>query len=101
MLKALDTAGIPVNERTVTMVNAMMEEQMSIDKQSLMDMARAVATQPEVDVTTIVQMKKLDIPVTPEMANQFTNYKLDQSAITTQMNNFLNGTGRRRFRVKR
>lgn len=91
LLKALDTAGIPVNERTVTMVNAMMEEQMSIDKQSLMDMARAVATQPEVDVTTIVQMKKLDIPVTPEMANQFTNYKLDQSAITTQMNNFLNG----------
>lgn len=91
LLKALDTAGIPVNERTVTMVNAMMEEQMSIDKLSLMDMARTVATQPEIDVATIVQMKKLDIPVTPEMANQFTNYKLDQSAITTQMENFLNG----------
>lgn len=89
LLKALDTAGIPVNERTVTMVNAMMEEQMSIDKLSLMDMARTVATQPEIDVATIVQMKKLDIPVTPEMANQFTNYKLDQSAITTQMENFL------------
>lgn len=91
LLKALDTAGIPVNERTVTMVNAMMEEQMSIDKQSLMDMARTVATQPEIDVATIVQMKKLDIPVMPEMANQFTNYKLDQSAITTQMDAFLNG----------
>lgn len=91
LLKALDTAGIPVNERTVAMVNAMMEEQMSIDKQSLMDMARAVATQPEIDVATIVQMKKLEIPVTPEMANQFTNYKLDQSAITTQMDAFLNG----------
>lgn len=91
LLKALDTAGIPANERTVGMVNAMMEEQMSIDKLSLLDMARTVATQPEIDVATIVQMKKLEIPVTPEMANQFLNYKLDQSAITTQMEAFFDG----------
>lgn len=85
ILKALDAAGIPVNERTVSMVNTMMEEQLPVDKQSLMEMARTVAAHAGIDVETIVEMKKLDIPVTEELANQYTNYKQDSAAISGQM----------------
>lgn len=89
LLKALDAAGIPVSTRTINMVNSMMEESMAIDKQSLWNMARIVAEQPDVDVATIVQMRKLDIPVTPSMAAQFQNYKMNQAAITGQMQSFM------------
>ncbi len=89
LLKALDAAGIPVSERTISMVNAMMEEQMPISKQSLWDMARLAAGQADVDVATLVQMKKLDIPVTTGMASQFENYRMDRAAITDQMNSFV------------
>lgn len=85
ILKALDAAGIPVNERTVSMVNTMMEEQLPVDKQSLTEMARTVAAHAGIDVETIVEMKKLDIPVTEELANQYTNYKQDSAAISGQM----------------
>lgn len=91
LIKALDTAGIASNERTVTMVKAMMQEQMSIDKQSLLDMVRTVVSHPGIDVETLVQMRKFGLPVTEEMANQFENYKMDRAAITEQMETFFDG----------
>lgn len=89
LLKALDAAGIPVSARAINMVNSMMEESMPIDKQSLWNMAKIVAEQSDIDVATIVQMKKLDIPVTPSMAMQFQNYKMNESAMTAQMQSFM------------
>lgn len=86
LLKALEAAGIPANDRTIGMVNAMMEEQMPIDKQSLLDMVKVTVAETEINVETAVQMTKLNIPVTEEYAIQFENYKMDQSAITTQLN---------------
>ncbi|MGN0143154.1 MAG: TOBE domain-containing protein, partial [Roseburia sp.] len=40
LLDALTTAGIPATDRTFVMVDAMMQEQMSVGKQSLLDMVR-------------------------------------------------------------
>ena len=40
---------------------------------------------PQIDVATVVQMEKLGIPVTDEMAAQFENYKSDQYAILDQL----------------
>lgn len=91
LLKALDAAGIPATGRTIDMVNSMMEENLPIDKQSLWEMAKTVAEQSDVDVVTIVQMKKLNIPVTPELANQFQNYKADNSAIRGQLDTLMQG----------
>lgn len=91
LLKALDAAGIPANERMIGMVDAMMEEQLPIDKQSLWDMARVAAGAPDIDISTLVQMQKLGIPINETMANQFVNYKTDQAAITEQMQKFTDG----------
>lgn len=85
LLNALKAANLPVNGKMLTMVNTMMEQSMSIDKQSLMQMARSVMGNDGMDVTSIVQMAKLGIPITEEMIAQFENYKSDQYAILDQL----------------
>lgn len=85
LLNALEAANLPVNGKMITMVNTMMEQSMSIDKQSLMNMARLVTGNESFDVNTIVQMAKLGLPVTEEMAAQFENYQSDRYAILDQL----------------
>ena len=85
LLNALEAANLPVNGKTITMVNTMMEQSMSIDRQSLMSMARLIMGNDGMDVNSIVQMVKLGIPVTQEMIAQFENYKSDQYAILNQL----------------
>ncbi len=85
LLHALEAANIQANGKMITMVNTMMEQSMSIDKQSLLHMAKLVMGNDQMDITSIVQMAKLGIPVTEEMAAQFENYKSDQYAIIDQL----------------
>ena len=85
LTNALTEGNVPVTERNLAMVDAMMKEQMPIDKQSLMNMARIANMNPGVDVTTVVNMTKLGIPVSTEMAAQFENYMTDQHAILQEM----------------
>lgn len=89
ILKALDAAGIPADTAAVEMVNSMMEEQLAIDRKSLQEMARTIAGYKGTDIRTLVQMSKLDIPLTEEMIAQFSNYKNDRSAITGQFQEVL------------
>ena len=85
LLYALDAANLQVSGKMLTMVNTMMEQSMPIDRQSLISMAKLVVGNPQIDVATVVQMEKLGIPVTDEMAAQFENYKSDQYAILDQL----------------
>ena len=88
---ALDAAGIPINERNIEMVNTMMKENMSINAESLSEMYKAVGQTLNVSVDTVVEMTKLDIPVTPENASQFENYKNGSGSIMAQMEDLFNG----------
>ncbi len=81
LLNALDAANLPVNEKTLNMVNAMMKEQMPIDAKSVADMSRQVIQHPNADVGTVVSLNKLGIPVTDGMAAQFENYRNSEGAI--------------------
>lgn len=85
LLNALKAANLQVNGKMITMVNTMMEQSMSIDKQSLAHMARLVMGHDGMDIASMVQMEKLGIPITEEMAAQFENYKTDQYAILDQL----------------
>lgn len=90
LTNALTEGTVPVTERNLAMVDAMMKEQMPIDKQSLLNMARIANMNPGVDVTTVVNMTKLGIPVSPEMAAQFENYMTDEHAILQEMDQAMN-----------
>lgn len=90
LTNALTEGTVPVTERNLAMVDAMMKEQMPIDKQSLLNMARIANMNPGVDITTVVNMTKLGIPVSPEMAAQFENYITDEHAILQEMDQAMN-----------
>ena len=85
LLNALSAAQVLATDRTLVMVDTMMQEQMSIGRQSILDMAKLVGANPDANVQTIVQMTKLGLPVTEEMAAQFENYLSDRQALVGEM----------------
>lgn len=85
LLNALSAAQVPATDRTLVMVDTMMQEQMSIGRQSILDMAKLVGANPDANVQTIVQMTRLGLPVTEEMAAQFENYLSDRQALVGEM----------------
>ncbi|MGN0343528.1 MAG: hypothetical protein ACI4EC_01040, partial [Lachnospiraceae bacterium] len=89
LMRALEAAGLPANERNLEMVNSMMKEQLPIHADALLDMHRAVAANDAVNVNTIVQMTRLEIPVTPQLAAQFENYQNDTHMLLGQMDEFM------------
>lgn len=94
LLNALTAARVPATERNITMVDSMMKEQMSISRQSILDMGRVVGSNPNVNVNTAVLMTKIGLPVSAEMASQFENYMADQHAIVDEMDLAMNQLGR-------
>lgn len=89
LMRALEAAGLPTNERNLGMVNAMMKEQMPIHAEALLQMHRVVASNDTVSVDTLVQMTKLGIPVTSQLAAQFENYQNDTHMLLGQMDEFM------------
>lgn len=73
--KALTEAGIPRDERTLAMINSMLKEGMSVDKQSLHNILRQLKAFNQTSPDTIVKMNKLGILVNEENIEQFENYK--------------------------
>lgn len=81
VIKALNEAGLPVTDSSVEMVNALMKEGMPIDKETLLNVNKELMTNPGTSVETIVQMYRLEIPITPENIMQFEAYKNGQYQI--------------------
>lgn len=80
--KALQMAGIPENALTGKMVQTMMQEGMRIDRDSLSRMLRVVSANPEANVETVVQLSRLEIPVTENTLFQMEAYKNLEHQIT-------------------
>ncbi len=89
LLNALDAAGLPVTDKYLNLANNMMQEQMPIDKNTMNQMARILMANPDMSVNTLVQMKKLNIPITNEMVAQFENYVDDSSAVHKALDSFI------------
>ena len=89
LLEALKAAGLPTDVKNIQMVNQMMQAQMSIDKNSLGEMARLLQNNPEVNVQTLVEMTRLGLDVNSELATQYENYMADKQAISSSMNEYV------------
>lgn len=89
LLNALTSAGVPVAERNLEMVNAMMQRQMPINKQSILDMIKVVSTYENTSVQTLVDMTRLGLPVDGELAAQFEKYQQNDYAIVGKMDTVL------------
>lgn len=80
--KALELAGLPRNEETMKMVEAMMKEGMKLDPDSLSSMYRTVNAHMDADITTLVQLNRMELPVTEENITQLQSYKNYEGQVT-------------------
>lgn len=85
LLRALNAADLPVNDKNLTMVQTMMNEQMSVDKNSLMGVYRKMLANPVANIETIVQMSKFNIEINTGSITQFENYKNFESQISNDL----------------
>lgn len=75
ILRALGAAGLPETAENIEMVAKMMEEGMPIDKESILNMSRLIMEFPGKNPTTIIQMTRLELPVTEANIEQFEQYR--------------------------
>ena len=83
--RALSDAGLPVNERNSAVVREMLENSMSIDKDTLMRLMTQSNIFKEADISTLILMNKNDIPVTHFTAGQLQAYINNEQNLTAQL----------------
>ncbi len=88
-LKALDMASLPINETTVGMTRLLMEAGLPVDKNSLQQVFREVSAFPDTDLSNIVDLHKLGLPVTGENVAQIESYKNLTYQLVTGMNDVI------------
>lgn len=74
-MKALQMANLPATDVNVSMVKHMMSEGLPIDKNSLYGMLRTVNQFPGADMESMVQLTRMNIPVTEDTLTQMHAYK--------------------------
>lgn len=100
VMKALEMAKIPINERSMEMVQTLMEKGMPIDKQTLGAVYRDVAGFKDTLVKDIVTLHQLKLPVTTDNLEQLSLYENNhhyidstfeeiKNAVSDQMENWL------------
>ncbi|MBQ7776888.1 MAG: flagellar hook-length control protein FliK [Lachnospiraceae bacterium] len=73
--KALESASLPVNETTMSMTAKLMQEGISIDKNTLQEIYHEVISNQNAELMDIIDLHKLGMPVTEENLNQMHAYK--------------------------
>lgn len=89
VLKALEAARLSATNELMRMVSSMMEQGMSIDKNSLTDMSKLIASHPGTNPETIIFMKNMNISITPENIQQFENYQRYEHQILGGLNDIM------------
>lgn len=74
-LKALEMAGLPVHAGTVEMTDKMMEAGLSIDRNSLQQMFQKMNAFSKEDVSNLVLLTKMNLPITRENLTQMEAYR--------------------------
>lgn len=75
VLKALDMAGLPVNRISVDMTEQMMAAGMNVSRNSLQRIFREINHFPQSEVSDIINLHKLQIPVNEGNVNQMISYR--------------------------
>lgn len=71
---ALRAANMAVNEKNLQLVAKLIENGMSIDKNTLLTYNRLALQNPNVNLSNMIELNKLQMPITEENARQLQNY---------------------------
>lgn len=89
-MKALMAAGLDANNtNNLTMIKSMMENGMSIDKNSILDMNQILNSNPGKSVSTLVEMHSLNLPIDENSIEQFVNYKNYEHQMVSDIDNIM------------
>ena len=72
---ALKMAGIPINEKNMQLVSTMIEKGLPIDKNTMQTVYRQTLQHPQEKMETILQLNKLQLPVTETNLRQCESYQ--------------------------
>lgn len=75
VLKALDMAGLPVNQSSIQMTEQLMAAGMSVNRNTLQQVFREINSYPQGTISDIVALHKLQLPVTEGNVNQMAAYR--------------------------
>lgn len=89
VLKALDMAGLPVNETSVSMTRQLMEAGLPVDRNSLQQVYREIASFPQAEISDVVNLHKLGLPVDETNINQMIAYRNLTHQLTEGMDTVL------------
>ncbi len=90
---ALKEAGITSSDRTMQLVQSLLSNGQSVDKNTLMEFNRLIKMFPDVDVQTLVNMKLNNIPVNNEMIAQYEQYSNNAGYIMKDLAAIADGLG--------
>lgn len=98
--QALEEAGLPKSVRNSDVVRSLLMNQQSISRENLLSSIRLCATYPDADVNSVITLRRLGLPLTPENLAQFEQYEnndhslLDHFAqITDSIGDLMNAIG--------
>lgn len=84
-MKALDAASIPLTDKTMAMAEELMKQGMPINKQTLTAVYRQMGMYPKAEITDLVMLNKLNIPVTDESITSMHLYRTNQQYLFSDL----------------
>ena len=75
ILKALDMAGLPVNETSVVMTKQLMEAGLPVNRSYLQQVYREINSFPDGEISDVVNLHKLQMPVNEGNMQQMASYR--------------------------
>lgn len=89
VLKALDMAGLPVNQNSVSMTEQLMAAGLPVNKNTLQQVFREINNFPQGQISDIINLHKLQMPVNEENVNQMAAYRNLEHQLTDGMDAIL------------
>uniref|UniRef100_UPI0040564CE6 flagellar hook-length control protein FliK n=1 Tax=Acetatifactor sp. TaxID=1872090 RepID=UPI0040564CE6 len=89
VMKALDMAALPLNDTTIALTKQLMEAGLSIDRNSLQQVFREVNQYPRVEISDIVNLHKMQMPVNEGNVTQMASYRNLTHQLVTGINQVL------------
>lgn len=75
VLKALEMAGLPVNETSVSMTKQLMEAGLPVNRSSLQQIYREINSFPEYEASDVINLHRLQLPVNETNLQQMAAYR--------------------------
>jgi len=88
--KALSAASLPISEQSLQVATRMMEQGLSIDRESLADMVHISSTYPDQDISKLAEMQRYGLDINDNTLEQFDAFKNYENQITDGMTKIMN-----------